>query len=110
MIKAYLQLMQNGNEVWNTPISNRIDAVAVTQNGNIVLALGEQLAGSEGFENGTVYILNKNGKEKSEYLVGDDISYLNVAGKDIIIGSGNDFICINESAKEKLALYGYTGN
>ena len=98
--KGLFAVDANGNEVWNTPISNRIDAVAVTQNGNIVLALGEQLAGSEGFENGTVYILNKNGKEKSEYLVGDDISYLNVAGKDIIIGSGNDFICINESAKE----------
>ncbi len=90
----------DGNEVWSTPVSNRIDAVSVTQNGNIVLALGEQIAGSEGVESGTVIILNKNGKEKSEYFVGDDITYLNAAGNDIIIGSGNDFICINESAKE----------
>ena len=64
------------------------------------LILGDQLAGTDGFESGTVYILNKNGKEKSEYFIGEDISYLNVVGKDIIIGSGNDFRCINESAKE----------
>ena len=98
--KGLFAIDSSGNEVWNTPVNNRIDAVAYTQNGSIVLSLGDQLAGSEGYESGTVIILNKNGKEKSEYFIGDDISYLNVAGKDIIIGSGNDFICINESAKE----------
>ena len=98
--KGLFAIDSSGNEIWNTPIYNRIDAVAHTQNGSIVLSLGDQLAGTDGFESGTVYILNKNGKEKSEYFIGEDISYLNVAGKDIIIGSGNDFICINESAKE----------
>ena len=98
--KGLFAVNQSGNEVWNTEISNRIDAVACTEGGNIAIALGDELAGSNGFENGTVCILNKNGKEKAEYFMGDDISYLKAVGKNIVVGSGNDFACINESARE----------
>ncbi len=99
--KGLFAVNQSGNEVWNVNIPNRIDAVSCTESGNIVLALGDEMAGADGFESGTVCILNSSGKQKAEYFMGNDISYLKAAGKDIVIGSGNDFVCINESAKEK---------
>ena len=92
---------ESGNEIWNTEIPNRIEAVSFTKSGRIVLALGEELMGKDGYEEGTVYILDSDGKETAQYCMDDSISYLKTVDKSIVIGSGKNFVCINDSAKER---------
>ncbi len=91
----------NGNEKWDTEISNKITSASVTEGGKILLSLGEETGGHDGYADGTLIIVSSDGKISSKYEMGESISYVNPNGKNIVIGSGKNFVCITENGSEK---------
>ena len=91
----------NGNEKWNTEISNKITSASVTEGGKILLSLGEETGGHDGYADGTLIIVSSDGKISAKYEMGESISYVNPNGKNIVIGSGKNFVCITENGSEK---------
>ena len=99
--KGIMAFDQNGNEKWNTEISNKITSASVTESGKIVLSLGSETSGHDGYADGTVVIVSSDGKISATYEMGETVSYVKPCGKNIVIGSGKNFVCINESGTEK---------
>ena len=100
--KGVMLIDIHGNEIWNETFLNRIVTACITEGKRIVLALGEETAVSdlETYKNGTICILDRNGNRIAKYEMGDDISYINVVRKNIIAGSGKNFVCLSNTAKE----------
>ena len=97
--KEVFAVSTEGKEIWATELTNKIEKAYFDSNGNIVAGLGGELSDKDGHGEGTVVLYNQSGEEKVLYDMGEKITYMNVCGTDIIVGSGKSYCGITSSGK-----------
>lgn len=89
-----------GKELWNFPLTNKLDKVSLSGKGSIVIANGDMLGGKDGKEKGTVEWIGLDGRVIGSFQAKANVTYLK-AFKDIaIVGAGRDFFAVGENGKE----------
>ena len=97
--KEVFAVSTEGKEIWATELTNKIEKAYFDSNGNIVAGLGSELSDKDGHGEGAVVLYNQSGEEKVLYDMGEKITYMNVCGTDIIVGSGKSYCGITSSGK-----------
>jgi flagellar basal body-associated protein FliL len=97
--KSIFAVDTKGKEIWNVDLTNKAEKAAILNNGDIVLALGDELAGKDGYPYGTLLIVGSGGKTEGEFKTGQSITYLNTTEKGIIVGNNKNFTCLNDKGK-----------
>ncbi len=104
---------KTGNLIWKYDSTRKIGTVAVSDDGQYVLASGYQIApGPAGiYENGAMYFLDKNGNMLWDYTPNDYgqilVSSLSSDGSHVAAASGNNLVYFDNSGKK---LWNYTSS
>ncbi|MDC8451663.1 MAG: PQQ-binding-like beta-propeller repeat protein [Thaumarchaeota archaeon] len=104
---------KTGNLIWKYDSTRKIAAVSASDDGQYVLASGYQIApGPAGiYENGAMYLLDKNGNMLWNYAPNDYgkilVSALSSDGSHVAAASGTNLVCFDNQGKN---LWNYTSS
>ena len=90
----------DGTELWNYPLENTVDQVALRMKEYIILALGDSVADKDGREKGTICWLDVRGKEKASFESGESVTYLQSAEKGVVLGNDRRYTGVSHSGNE----------
>jgi len=86
-----------GNELWEIEINNKIDKIAFGNDRYVTIAYGDEFPGKDGFDKGTVISYDQNGKIVFEIPMNKPVTYLAGYKDGVVIGANRDFVCANYS-------------